>query len=60
VTLAPSKGAPMRVDYAMVFVSDMSRDAGCAQAPRDVFGAPVAQYADPDGLVFSVGQERQP
>jgi predicted enzyme related to lactoylglutathione lyase len=31
----------------------------CVQAPRDVFGARIAQYADPDGLVFSVGEVRR-
>ena len=31
----------------------------CVQEPRDVFGARVAQYADPDGLVFSVGEVRR-
>lgn len=31
----------------------------CAQEPRDVFGARVAQYLDPDGLVISVGEERR-
>jgi hypothetical protein len=31
----------------------------CAQEPKTVFGARVAQYADPDGLVFSVGEERR-
>lgn len=30
----------------------------CVQAPKDVFGTRVAQYADPDGLVFSVGEHR--
>ena len=29
------------------------------QEPTDVFGAQVAQYIDPDGLVFSVGEERR-
>ena len=28
----------------------------CLQPPKDVFGARVAQYADPDGLVISVGE----
>ena len=28
----------------------------CVQEPKDVFGTRVAQYADPDGLVFSVGE----
>ena len=31
----------------------------CVQEPREVFGARVAQYADPDGLVFSVGEAGQ-
>ena len=30
----------------------------CVQEPKDVFGARVAQYLDPDGLVISVGEER--
>jgi lactoylglutathione lyase len=30
----------------------------CLQEPRPVFGARVAQYCDPDGLVFSVGEAR--
>jgi len=31
----------------------------CVQPPKDVFGARVAQYLDPDGLVISVGEERK-
>ena len=30
----------------------------CLQAPRAVFGTRIAQYADPDGLAFSVGEDR--
>ena len=30
----------------------------CVQAPKDVFGARIAQYLDPDGLGISVSQER--
>jgi lactoylglutathione lyase len=30
----------------------------CRQEPTAVFGTRLAQYADPDGLVFSVGEER--
>jgi lactoylglutathione lyase len=30
----------------------------CVQEPKDVFGARVAQYQDPDGLTFSVGEQR--
>jgi predicted enzyme related to lactoylglutathione lyase len=29
------------------------------QAPRDVFGSRVAQYRDPDGVIFSVGETRR-
>jgi hypothetical protein len=31
----------------------------CVQAPKDVFGARIAQYLDPDGLGISVSQERK-
>jgi len=30
----------------------------CLQEPKAVFGARLAQYADPDGLAISVGEER--
>ncbi len=30
----------------------------CLQEPTMVFGARVAQYVDPDGLVISIGEER--
>jgi lactoylglutathione lyase len=30
----------------------------CVQEPKDVFGARIAQYLDPDGLGISVSQER--
>ena len=29
----------------------------CVQEPRNVFGARVAQYLDPDGLAISVGED---
>lgn len=29
----------------------------CVQEPKEVFGARIAQYLDPDGLVISVSQE---
>jgi len=32
------------------------RDVPCVQPPTQVFGARVAQYRDPDGLVISVGE----
>jgi predicted enzyme related to lactoylglutathione lyase len=30
----------------------------CIREPEEVFGARIAQYADPDGLAFSVGEDR--
>lgn len=30
----------------------------CVQAPKNVFGARIAQYLDPDGLVVSVSENR--
>lgn len=30
----------------------------CVQEPRETFGARLAQYLDPDGLVISVGEDR--
>jgi hypothetical protein len=30
----------------------------CIQQPESVFGAKVAQYLDPDGMSFSVGEAR--
>lgn len=32
----------------------------CAQEPKDVFGARIAQYVDPDGMPLSVGEQRRP
>jgi lactoylglutathione lyase len=32
----------------------------CVQEPRTTFGARIAQYADPDGLVISISQRRAP
>lgn len=31
----------------------------CVQEPKELFGARIAQYRDPDGLPFSVGEERK-
>lgn len=30
----------------------------CTQQPKDLFGARIAQYLDPDGLVLSVSEDR--
>lgn len=37
----------------------ISNGVPCIQEPTKVFGARVAQYRDPDGLVISVGEERR-
>jgi lactoylglutathione lyase len=31
----------------------------CIQEPKEIFGARIAQYVDPDGLAISVGEERR-
>ena len=31
----------------------------CIQEPKEIFGARIAQYADPDGLAISVSEERR-
>jgi len=36
----------------------VERNVPCVQEPTETFGARVAQYVDPDGLVISVGEER--
>ena len=35
----------------------VEKNVRCNQEPAEVFGAKIAQYVDPDGLVFSVGEE---
>jgi len=35
----------------------VAHDVPCVQEPTTVFGARVAQYRDPDGLAFSVGED---
>jgi lactoylglutathione lyase len=37
----------------------MAAGVPCLQPPKNVFGARVAQYQDPDGLVMSVGETRR-
>jgi catechol 2,3-dioxygenase-like lactoylglutathione lyase family enzyme len=36
----------------------LEKNVPCRQEPREVFGARIARYVDPDGLVFSVGEAR--
>jgi len=35
----------------------VDRNVLCIQEPEDVFGAQIAQYVDPDGLVLSVSEQ---
>jgi lactoylglutathione lyase len=37
----------------------VAKNVPCIQEPKEVFGALIAQYVDPDGLVISVGEERR-
>jgi len=37
----------------------VERKVPCLQEPKDVFGSRIAQYADPDGLLISVGEDRR-
>lgn len=53
----------MRLNYAIVFVSDMKR---AVSFYRDVLGLPLrfespgwTEYLDPEGLAISVGEERR-
>ena len=34
----------------------LAHDVPCIQEPQELFGARIAQYKDPDGLAFSVGE----
>jgi lactoylglutathione lyase len=35
----------------------VERNVPCVQEPKEMFGAKIAQYVDPDGLSISVGEE---
>jgi hypothetical protein len=37
----------------------VEQDVRCLQEPKEVFGARIAQYVDPDGLGISVSEERR-
>jgi lactoylglutathione lyase len=36
----------------------LEHKVNCPQPPKDTFGSRIAQYRDPDGLVFSVSEEK--
>ncbi len=35
----------------------LDNDVPCVQEPQELFGSRIAQYKDPDGLAFSVGEK---
>ena len=35
----------------------VGHEVPCIQEPKEIFGARIAQYLDPDGMSFSVSQE---
>ena len=37
----------------------LEKNVPCIQEPKEIFGARIAQYVDPDGLGISVGEERR-
>lgn len=37
----------------------VAKNVPCVQEPKEVFGARIAQYLDPDGLGISVSEERR-
>jgi catechol 2,3-dioxygenase-like lactoylglutathione lyase family enzyme len=37
----------------------LEKGVPCIQEPKDVFGARIAQYVDPDGLAISVSEDRR-
>jgi lactoylglutathione lyase len=37
----------------------VAKNVPCLQEPKETFGVRIAQYADPDGLVLSVSEERR-
>jgi lactoylglutathione lyase len=37
----------------------VERAVTCLQEPKELFGARIAQYLDPDGLAISVSQQRR-
>jgi lactoylglutathione lyase len=45
-------------DLAAFHARMIEHSVPCVQEPRETFGVRIAQYADPDGLVISVSEER--
>jgi lactoylglutathione lyase len=45
-------------DLAAFHEKLVGKNVTCIQQPREIAGARIAQYLDPDGLAISVSQER--
>lgn len=45
-------------DLEMFHARMIEQNVPCIQQPKDLFGARMAQYLDPDGLAISVSEER--
>ncbi|MFQ6005177.1 MAG: VOC family protein [Woeseia sp.] len=57
---APGEWRPgILVEDLAVFHSQViERGATCVQAPKEIFGARIAQYLDPDGLAVCVSESK--
>lgn len=51
----PGFGVPDLDDFHRRMVA---KNVRCLQEPKETFGARIAQYVDPDGLVISVSEQR--
>ncbi len=57
-------GVPSRPGLGVPSVDEfhkrmLAANVPCLQPPKDLFGARIAQDADPDGLVISVSEDRR-
>lgn len=52
----PGLGVPNLDEFHQRMVA---KNVPCTQEPKELFGARIAQYVDPDGLPISVSEERR-
>ena len=59
-TVAPGRCRPgwCVPDLDLFYARMIEQNVPCTQQPKDLFGARMAQYLDPDGLAISVNEER--
>jgi lactoylglutathione lyase len=55
-TCRPGLAVPNLAEFHKTMVA---KGVGCVQEPKQTFGAWIAQYVDPDGLVISVSEARK-